>query len=67
MLPLFMSVVLESFLYVICISFLGIAGDEFRNEAGKEELYSNYEGHKSQIEQRLICNCPEFESLCLGQ
>lgn len=52
---------LKPLLYIIGISLLGIAGNKFCNESCKEELYTNDKGHKCQVEERLVCNCPELQ------
>ena len=56
---------LEPLFYVVSVSLLGIAGNQFGNKACKEQLYSNDECHQGQIEQRLVCNRPELEPLGL--
>ena len=57
--------ILESLFYIIGISFLRVAGNEFSNEACKEELHSNEQRHKGKVEERLVCDCPEFQALGL--
>lgn len=47
---------LQFFFYLIFVSLRSIAGYQFSDESGKEELCTDNHGCKSQIEIRTVCN-----------
>ena len=52
------KVVSDSFFDVVMVPFVAAAGNHFADEAGEEELGSQDDGYKCQVEERLVGNRP---------
>ena len=47
---------LDDFLDVVAVTFVGASGDHLADESGEEKKYSEDDCYQSKVEQRLVCN-----------
>ena len=59
-------VLLYRVLDLVFVADSAVAGDQLAEEAGEEKQYADQDGYKSHIEERLVCDVAEPQTVDLG-